>query len=228
MFTKDPYVLSQVSGVSLEFQANPVQSKEPRVPKFNKKEMSNINLEVNKMLKQGVIEQTNPSEDQFVGHLFLRPKKSGGFRPVFNLKPLNRFIIYKHFKMETMRDLMNMIRPQDYMVKLDLKNAYFAVPIGEKFRKYLRFRWGGKLYQFLAMAFGLGPAPRIFTKILKPIVSFFRRLGIRLMIYLDDLIILNQDKNKLLQDLNTIIFVLQNLGFLINWEKSALTPTQVI
>ena len=52
-----------------------------------------------------------------------------------------------------------------------------------KYRK--RFQWKGKLYHFIALAFGLGPAPRVFTKVLKPIVScFFGRIGMRLMIFL--------------------------------------------
>lgn len=35
------------------------------------------------------------------------------------------------------------------------------------------------------MPFGLGPAPGVFTKLLKPIVSFLRQRGVRLVIYID-------------------------------------------
>ena len=158
----------------------------------------NIDSEIGKLLEKGAIELVEPMEGQFVGHLFLREKKNGGFRPVFNLKPLNRFIMYRHFKMEIMGDLLNMLKLDDYMVKIDLKDAYFSVPIAPKHRKFLRFGWKWKLYQFLVMAFGLGPAPRIFTKILKPVISLFRRMGLRILIFLDDKILLNQNKEQLM------------------------------
>ena len=50
---------------------------------------------------------------------------------------------------------------------IDLKDAYFTVLIAPKNRKYLRFFWQGKSYQFCCLPFGLSPAPRIFTKIMK-------------------------------------------------------------
>jgi hypothetical protein len=112
------------------------------------------------------------------------------------------------------------------MCKIDLKKAYLCLGINEKSRKYLRFRWKNKLYQFLSMPFGLASGPRVFTKMLKPVVAILRRLGIRLVIYLDDILILNQREMKLLTDRNTTLWLLQKLGFVINWEKSYLNPSQ--
>ena len=114
------------------------------------------------------------------------------------------------------------------MLKLDLKDAYFSISIHKKHRKYLRFPWGNKLYEFQAMGFGLGPGPQIFTKVMKPLVSFLRRLGVRLVIYLDDILVLNQSEVQLLRDLNSLRWLLEHLGFLINWKKSMIIPTQQI
>ena len=50
------------------------------------------------------------------------------------------------------------------MATIDLKDAYFAVLISEPDRKYLRFRWRGKVYQFNCLPFGLSCAPWVFTK----------------------------------------------------------------
>ena len=87
---------------------------------------------------------------------------------------------------------------------------------------------GDKLYQFQCMPFGLGPAPRLFTKLLKPVIAFLRRLGIRIIIYLDDMIILNQCPSRLRQDRNSLLLLLTLLGFAINWKKSSLTPVQTM
>ena len=53
------------------------------------------------------------------------------------------------------------------MCKLDLKDAYFCVPLSQESQKLVRFYWSGNLYEFLCLCFGLGPAPRIFTKLIK-------------------------------------------------------------
>ena len=62
-------------------------------------------------------------------------------RPVINLKPLNQYIQNIHFKMENIQMALNLISPGDFMVSLDLKNAYFNIPIFSLHRKYLRFIW---------------------------------------------------------------------------------------
>ena len=50
-------------------------------------------------ITKGAIEPISSSEDWFVSSFFVIRKKSGGFRPIINLKPLNQWIRYEHFKM---------------------------------------------------------------------------------------------------------------------------------
>ncbi|XP_046573530.1 uncharacterized protein LOC124281640 [Haliotis rubra] len=87
----------------------------------------------------------------------------GGQRPIINLKALNAHIPYKHFKLEGLHLLRDLIRKGDYLCKLDLKDAYFSIPMAPHMKKLLRFSWKGVLYQFRCMPFGLAPAPRAFT-----------------------------------------------------------------
>ena len=85
--------------------------------------------------------------------------------------------------MENMTNLVNMLKPGDYKARLDLKDAYFSVPMRDREKKFMRFSWKDKIYQFLVMAFGLAPAPRVFTKLLKPVKALLRRMEIRALIY---------------------------------------------
>ena len=78
------------------------------------------------------------------------------------------------------------------------------------------------------MPFGLTSAPRVFTKVMRPVVTFLRAQGIRLVIYLDDLLVLAQSRERLIQYRSLILDLFENLGFLINYPKSVLTPTQEI
>lgn len=80
------------------------------------------------------------------------------------------------------------------MAKLDLKDAYLFVAMRDDSRKYLRFIYKKKMFQFNALPFGLSTAPFIFTKILKPVVEFLRAKGIVLVVYLDDFLIFERSK----------------------------------
>jgi hypothetical protein len=130
--------------------------------------------------------------------------------------------------MENLETVRYLVREGDWFIKLDVKDAYLTVPVNSSQQKYLRFAWKGRVYQFRCMAFGLSPAPRIFTKILKVAVAFLRRRGIRIVVYLDDFLIMNDSEEGARADLETVLRLLQSLGFLINWEKSVTTPSRVM
>ena len=56
------------------------------------------------------------------------------------------------------------MRPNDWMVKVDLKDSYFAIPVHAEHRKFLRFWFEEKTFEFNCLPFGLLPAPWVFTK----------------------------------------------------------------
>ena len=165
---------------------------------------------------------------EYLSNLFLVPKKDGGQRPVINLKSLNKYFPYQHFKMEGFHCLRFMLKEGDYMCKIDLKDAYFSVPLHSSSKKFVKFQWSGSLYEFNCLCFGLSSAPRIFTKLLKTPISLLRRMNIRIIIYLDDMLIIGSCIKELMQSRDTVIYLLQHLGFVVNWEKSLLCPVQEI
>jgi hypothetical protein len=87
---------------------------------------------------------------------------------VINLKSLNAFVITTHFKIEGIHTLKNLLREEDWLVKIDLKDAYFSIPIRQNHRKYLCFQMDQKVYQLICLPFGLTSAPWVFTKTLRP------------------------------------------------------------
>lgn len=70
------------------------------------------------------------------------------------------------------------------------------------------------------------PAPRIFTKLLRVVVAFLKKQGIRLVIYLDDFLIMNELEDGARADLKFTQNLLEALGFLIDWDKSVIIPRQ--
>ena len=155
---------------------------------------------------------------------FLVPKPDGSDRFILNLKKFNDFVKKEHFKIEDLRTALNLLDKDDFMCSLDLKDAYLLVTIYEEDKKYLRFECRNQLYQFNALPFGLTSAPFVFTKICKPIVNWLRTQGVRLVIYLDDFLIIGRTQEEALRYTKLIVSLLLYLGFLINWEKSELEP----
>ena len=94
----------------------------------------------------------------------------------------SQFVKTEHFKMEGLHLLPDLLQPQDWMVKMDLKDAYLQIPIHPDHQHLLTFQWEEKTYMFQCLPFGLSAAPRVFTKLLKPVVGFLRQNGCRLII----------------------------------------------
>ena len=91
--------------------------------------MSLIQEEVGKLIQKGAIAPMNSSPQQFVSQIFVVPKKDGTHRPVINLKALNKFIKRQHFKMEGLQMIKDLLQKEDWMVTVDLKDAYLSIPI---------------------------------------------------------------------------------------------------
>ena len=108
------------------------------------------------------------------------------------------------------------------MCSVDLKDAYLSVPIAKQHRKFLRFVWEEITYKFTCLLFGLCSALRIFTKFLCPVVAHLRFQGLRTVIYLDDMLIMDEDKETLQLQVHQALTL---LGFVINIPKSLLTPS---
>ena len=182
---------------------------------------------VTELTSKGAIEVgTYPG--QFVSTLFLVPKKDGRQRPVINLKRLNTFVRTEHFKMEGIHTLQGLLRRGDWMAKIDLQDAYFMVPITGEHRKFLCFCLEGKIFHFNCLPFGLSSAPWVFTKTLKPAMALLRGMGLRLVVYIDDILVLADTPVALREHVLALWYLLENLGFILSQKKCQLAPTQTI
>lgn len=221
--TQDRSILQWVTGYKILFSRFPTQKK---VPKQN---LSQKFLKpITELKNLGAIKKSKRCKYQYVSSYFLRKKPNGKQRFILNLKGLNTFIDCPHFKLEDFRSVKNIISKHCYMANIDLKDAYFLLPIHKKYRKFLKFKHNNQLYEFTCMPFGLSIAPYIFTKIFKPIMNHLRSLGFLSVLYLDDILLFGKNKQDCYNNVNYTIQLLTSLGFLINYEKSLLEPTQEV
>ena len=163
----------------------------------------------------------------FFNRLFLVPKPNKNWRPILDLSKQNLFLKVDTFKMETSETIRTSLQQGEWVTSIDFKDAYFHIPIQEQSRKYLRFHVQGKTYQFKALPFGLSTAPVEFTVIAKEVKLMAIHKGIRIHQYLDDWLVRAKSHKVCLQHTQDLVTMCQQLGWLVNLEKSELDAKQV-
>ena len=133
----------------------------------------------------------------FFNRLFIVPKPSQKWRPVLDLSAL------------------------------DFSDAYFHIPVHVRSRKYLRFHFQNQSYQFRALPFGLSTAQMEFTGVVKEVKLIAQSRGIRIHQYLDDWLIQDPTKESCYQGTQSLLTLCQELGWIVNLQKSELEPKQI-
>ena len=109
----------------------------------------------------------------FVSGVFTRSKKDGSKQMILNLKRLNKCVDYKHFKMESLQNVLELIRPGVYITSIDLKDDFYSVPVHKNHQTYLTL-FVEEYLKCVCMPNGYGPAKRVFIKISKIPFSILR------------------------------------------------------
>ena len=130
--------------------------------------------------------------------------------------------------MESIKQVVYLITPNCYLASLDIKDAFYSVPVYEAHKKYLKFMNVGYPYRFEVMPNGYLDAMRIFTKLLKPPFSHLRELGHSSVIYVDDSLLAAETYVECVNNITATKDLLEDLGFHIHPDKSIFVPTQKI
>ena len=131
-------------------------------------------------------------------------------------------------QIETIQSVLLSVRQGDWMASIDLREAYLQVPVHTKSRPFLRFVSDGQVYQFKVLCFGLSTAPQVFSQVMAPVSAILHSMGIRMRRYLEDWLVQSSSRESLLRDLRVVLSLCQELGIVINPEKSNLVPSQVV
>ena len=107
-----------------------------------------------------------------------------------------------------------------HLASLDIKDAFYTVPIYEPHRKYLKFMWLNKAYQFIVMPNGYVDDMKVFNKILKPLFCWLREQGFASVVYVDDNLLAGETYQECCHNIYATNSLLQNLGFTIHKKKS--------
>ncbi len=107
--------------------------------------------------------------------------------------------------------LIKCIQPHDWFETIDLKDVYIHV---SRHRPFLQFALEGRTWQYSVLPFGLSLSSCVFTKVVEGSLTPLCDVGVRILKFCDH-------KDLVLRHLS-------QLGLRVNWEKSKLSPVQII
>lgn len=171
-----------------------------------------------------------PSVPLVVSPLSVSVNSSGKKRLILDLRYLNQHVWKEKFKFEDWRVLRAYLTKGGFMFSFDLKSGYHHVGIFPAHQTYLGFSWNiqgvVKYFCFTALPFGLTSAPYVFTKLLRPLVKFWRFNGIKIVVFIDDGCGTAHSMERSKAHSDIVRYSLRDAGFIINSSKSVWTPVQ--
>lgn len=227
----DSWVRNVISeGYKIEFTSSPPRMDKLRstpVPALPEQRQA-LEEEILGLLHKNAIYVAGPDPGPlYRSTFFLAPKKPDRWRPILNLKLLNKLYVRPaRFRMETLKQIIPALRPNMWATSVDLRDAYLHIPIHKNFHRFLAFRYRGTDFCFRALPFGLSTAPRVFTRVTRTVLAYLRCRGLQVYAYLDDWLVVADSEEACHDATLQVLNLLQDLGWVVNYEKSALSPTQ--
>lgn len=182
-----------------------------------------IDEELDKMLALGVVE---PSNSGWSSPILLVPKKDGTYRFCVDFRKLNGVTKKDAYPLPYISSILDRLRNARYLSTLDIKSAYWQIPVAESSRDYLSFTVPGRgLFRFCRMPFGLHNAPatwqRLIDKVLGP------ELEPWVFVYLDDIIIVTSSFEEHCRILKEVLVRLGKANLRLSLDKCQLCRSEL-
>lgn len=231
-FTDNQWALQTVGqGLRVPFTSQPFQKRLPPETLAGT-DAGTVHAAVLEFQTQRVLEPAPRLPNRRVlyrhSHFTVPKREPGKFRHIINMRRGNAFVAHTHFKMEGLETLKRLVHPGDWCTKVDIASAFTHVPIFPGHRDFFRIRHRGKELRFAAMPFGYRDSPRVFTMLMRTALKPLRERGLRLVAYIDDILLLASSREEALQQTEMLLWHLHFLGFNIAWEKCVLQPTKAL
>lgn len=174
-----------------------------------------LNKELDRMLALGVVEKSN---SPWSSPVLLVPKKDNTYRFCVDYRKLNAVTVKDAYPLPFINNILDRLRDAQYLTSLDIKSAYWQIPIAEDSRHYTAFTVPNRgLFQFNRLAFGLSNAPAVWQRYIDHILG--PELEPYVFVYLDDIIIVTPTFEEHLRVLSEVISRIHNSGLTLNREK---------
>ena len=149
--TSDKEILQIVSGLELEIFGDTPVKHNSYISKSSKDDESSVNLEIQKLLAKCVITKCEHETGEYISPVFIRQKLGVSCGLVLQLKNVNKDMRHVNFKTERLQSVLSIYTQGCYLALLDLRDAYYPVPIHPDHTKFLKFIWENQLHMFIVL-----------------------------------------------------------------------------
>lgn len=130
---------------------------------------------------------------------------------------INRFTLLDAYPLPIIDNLVSQISKFRIFSKLDLKHAYYQIPLDKMDRPFTAFQANNCLYQFTRLPFGLTNAVACFQRAMNDVIEKFQLQST--FAYLDDIIICGTDSDDHDSNLKAFMNCAKELGITLREDK---------
>ncbi|UYV69808.1 K02A2.6-like [Cordylochernes scorpioides] len=197
---------------------SPVQVPPRRIPTSLGAE---VQSELEKMVKQGIVTKIY-HETEWSHPMVVVKKKSGQIRICLDPRKLNEALVGRHFQTPAPAELLHEIPKAKYYTVLDVKSAYWHIPVAKECRDLLVMTTPFGKFRYNRLPFGLKISAQIFVE---KMTNIFRD-SFQNITYVDDLLIYAdtiQEHNKKLKGIQE-----KNIKFDLTKARICLTKVRFL
>ena len=179
-----------------------------------------IDSQITEWLTDGIISK---SDSPYSSCLHVVPKKNGKHRVCVDYRNLNATSVLESYPIPHLHSMMDNLFGSKVFSVLDLKSAYFNVPIRKQDRPKTAFITKSGCFEFNYLPFGLKSAPASFMRFIHEVLySQDPELREHTEIYLDDILIHTKDESTHKTVLERVCKCLNEFNLGINLSKCVL------
>jgi transposase InsO family protein len=191
---------------------------------YSPKVENQIHEEIERMLSLGVIEK---SKSSWRHPIVVVPKKdTGKVRLCLDSRKLNAVTVPDAYPIPNLNRILGRLRNTKFLSTIDLKDAFWAIPLEESSKQKTAFVVPGKgLYQFRVLPFGLNCAAQALARLMDIVLGI--DLEPHVFMYLDDIVICGETAMENMALLEVVTSRLEKAGLRVNLEKSHFCRKQI-
>ena len=175
-----------------------------------------VQAEIADLLAKDIVE---PCHSPYASPVLLVPKKDGSHRMVLDFRALNKISEKRRWPLPRMSEILDRLCVANFISRLDLKHAFYQIPLAIEDRPKTAFVTPNGQYQFKRMPFGLHGAPATFQRTMDELFMDYKEFAIA---YLDDIIVFSDTFDDHCRHLNDVATRLSTTGFYLKPEKCIL------
>lgn len=176
---------------------------------------AHIDKELDEMLSKDIVERSN---SPWSSPVLLVKKKDGSYRFCVDYRKLNAVTERDSYPIPYVSHTLDKLKNAHYLSSLDIKSAYWQVPVAESSRPYTAFTVPGRgLFQFKRMPFGLHNSPATWQRLIDRVLGV--DLEPHVFVYLDDVVVVTQTFEQHLAVLDEVFKRLRDARLTVSIEK---------